>query len=72
MNGDQMLLHQNRSASQKTLNIKGYEIYFKKNYSLSSERITTFTQVSGDPNIVVRLGFIFTGKDTRPKLSSPE
>ena len=47
-------------------------MYVKENYSLSRERITAFTQVSSDPNAVVRPEFVFKGKGTRTKLNSPE
>ena len=40
INGDQMPLHRNESASQKTLNIQGCDTYVKENYSLSRERVT--------------------------------
>ena len=72
INGDQMPLHRNESASQKTLNIKGCEAFVKENYSLSRERITAFTQVSSDPNIVVKPEFVFKGKGTRTCLKPPD
>ena len=72
INGDQMPLNRNESSTQKKLNIKGNETYVKENYSLSRERITAFTQVSSDPGIVVKPGFVFKGKGTRIKLNHPD
>ena len=72
INGDQVPLHRNDSASQNTLDIKGYKTYVKENYSLSRERIIAFTQVSSDPNVVVRPGFVFKGKGIRKTLNPPE
>lgn len=45
INGDQMPLHRNESASSKTMTLKGQETYVKENYMLSRERVTVFTQV---------------------------
>ena len=71
INGDQMPLHRNESASQKTLNIQGCDTYVKENYSLSRERVTAFTQASSDPSIKVLPEFVFKGKGTRTKLQPP-
>ena len=71
INGDQMPLHRNESASQKTLNIQGCDTYVKENYSLSRERVTAFTQASSDPSIKVLPEFVFRGKGTRTKLQPP-
>ena len=68
INGDQMPLHRNESASQKTLNIQGCDTYVKENYSLSREPVTAFTQASSDPSIKVLPEFVFKGKGTRTKL----
>ena len=35
INGDQMSLHRNESASQRTLNFTGLDTYVKENYSLA-------------------------------------
>ena len=40
INGDQMPLHRNESASQKTLPLKSEEVFVKENYMLSRERFT--------------------------------
>lgn len=72
INGDQMPLHRNESASQKTLSIKGCDTYVKENYTLSRERVTAFTQASSDPSIVVKPEFVFKGKGTRTHLSPPD
>ena len=37
INGDQMLLHRNKNASQKTLAFKRLDTYVKENYMLSRE-----------------------------------
>ena len=42
INGDQMPLHRNENASQKSLSFKGETTYVKENYMLSRERITVF------------------------------
>ena len=38
INGDQMPLHRNKSAFQRTLNFTGLDTYVKENYSLARER----------------------------------
>jgi len=38
-----MPLHRNESASQRTLNFTGMDIYVKENYSLSRERVTVYS-----------------------------
>ena len=38
INGDQMPLHRNKSASQRTLNFTGLDTYVKENYLLARER----------------------------------
>ena len=43
INGDQMPLHRNKSASQKTRSLKLEEVFVNENYMLSSERGTCFT-----------------------------
>ena len=37
INGDQMPLHRNESASQKTLSLKSEDVFVKENYMLSRE-----------------------------------
>ena len=71
INGDQMPLHRNESASQKTLNIQGCDTYVKENYSLSRERVTAFTQASSDPSLKVFPEFVFKGKGTHTYLQPP-
>ena len=68
INDDQMPLHRNKSASQKTLNIQRCDFYFKENYSLSRECITAFTQALSDPSIKVFQEFVFKGKRTSTHL----
>ena len=51
INGDQMPLHRNESAQQKTLNFKSQDTFVKENYHLSRERATVFTQVCSDESI---------------------
>ena len=51
INGDQMPLHRNESASQKTFYLKSKEVFVKENYMLSRERITCFTHLCNDPKI---------------------
>ena len=51
INGDQMPLHRNESASQITLNFSGLDTYVKENYSLARERVTVYTQVANDASI---------------------
>ena len=46
INGDQMPLHRNEDASQKTLAFQGLVTYVKENYMLSRERATVFKQTS--------------------------
>ena len=45
INGDQMPLHSNESAGQKTLSLKSEETFVKENYMLFRERVTCFTQL---------------------------
>ena len=71
INDDQMPLHRNKSASQKTLNIQRCDLYFKENYSLSTECITAFTKAFSDPSIKVFQEFVFKGKRTRTHLQPP-
>ena len=72
INGDQMPLHRNENASQKTLSFTGETTYVKENYMLSRERITVFTQVSSDTSNPLPLPeFVFKGKGTRTKLNRP-
>lgn len=72
INGDQMPLHRNENATQKTLSFKGETTYVKENYMLSRERVTVFTQVSTDPaKPLPHPEFVFKGKGTRTKLNHP-
>ena len=43
INGDQMPLHINESASQKMLSLKSDPSFIKESYMLSRERVTYFT-----------------------------
>ena len=72
INGDQMPLHRNESASQKTLSFTGETTYVKENYMLSRERVTVYTQVSTDQaNPLPHPEIVFKGKGTRTKLNHP-
>ena len=63
-----MPLHRNESSTQKTLNFVDMDAYVKKNYNLSRERVTVFTQVSSSSDINLNPEFVFKGKGTRTKL----
>ena len=71
INGDQMPLHRNESASQKTLAFTGQDTFVKENYMFSRERITAYTQISSD-NQQFKPEFVFKGKGTRTRLNPPE
>ena len=71
INGDQMPLHRNESAGQKTLSLKSEDNSVKENYMLSRERATCFTQLSSDPKITLKPEFVFKGKGTRTHLNPP-
>ena len=72
INGNQMPLHRNESASQKSLNFTGMDTYVKENYNLSRERITVFTQLCSDPGVIFKPEFVFKGKETRTVVHSPK
>ena len=72
INGDQMPLHTNESAGQKTLSLKSEETFIKENYMLSRERVTCFTQLRSDPKVDLKPEFVFKGKGTRTHLTPPE
>ena len=72
INGDQMSLHRNESAGQKTLSLKSEETFVKENYLLSRERVTCFTQLCSDPKVDLKPEFVFKGKGTRTHLTPPE
>ena len=69
INKDQIPLHRNKNASQKTLTFKGLDTYAKENYMLSRERATVFTQTSSGFSIDLKSKFVFKGKGTRTKLN---
>ena len=72
INGDQMPLHRNENASQKTLSFTGETTYVKENYMLTRERITVLTQVSSDTSNPLPLPeFAFKGKGIGTKLNHP-
>ena len=71
INSDQMPLHHNENASQKTLEFKGLDTYVKENYMLSRERATVFTQSSSDSSVDLKPEFVFKGKGTRTKSNPP-
>ena len=64
-----MPLHNNENASQKTLAFKGLDTYVKKNYMLSRERATVFTQTLSDSSIDLKPEFVLKLKGTRTKLN---
>ena len=72
INGDQMPLHRNESASQKTLSLKSETTFVKENYMLSRERVTCFTQLCSDPQVNLLPEFVFKGKGTRTHLQPPK
>ena len=72
INGDQMPLHRNESASQKTLSFKSEATFVKENYMLSRERVTCFTQLCSDPKVSLKPEFVFKGKGTRTHLTPPQ
>lgn len=71
INGDQIPLHQNESASQKTLSLKSETTFVKENYMLSKERVTCFTQLCSDPQVKLQSEFMFKGKGTQTHLQPP-
>ena len=72
INGDQMPLHRNESASQRTLNFTGLDTYVKENYLLARDRATVYTQVANDSSIKLLPEFVFKGKGTRTKVNAPK
>ena len=74
INGDQMPFHRNESASPRTLNFTGLDIYVKENYLLARERerVTVYTQVGNGSSIKLLAEFVFKGKGTRTKVNAPE
>ena len=69
INEDQMKLHNNENASQKTLAFKGLDTYVKENYMLSRERATVFTQTLSDSSIDLNAEFVVKLKGTRTKMN---
>ena len=65
INGDQMLLHRNESAGQKTLSLKSEETFVKENHMLSRERVTCFTQLCSDPKVDLKPEFVLKGKGSQ-------
>ena len=61
-----MPLHRNESSQQKTLSFKGKDTFVEENYMLFRDRVTVFTQVSSEKNILDP-EFVFKGKGTRTK-----
>ena len=72
INGDQMPLHRNASASRKTLSLKSEKVFVKENYMLSRERVTCFTQLCSDPKTELKSEFVFKGKGTRTHFTLPK
>lgn len=74
INGDQMPLHRNESAGQKTLSLRDCPTYVKENYMLSRERVTVYTQASNKKGLAIRPQFVFKGKGThlQSKLNRPD
>ena len=71
INGDQMRLHRNESASQRTLSLTSETTFVKENYMLSRKRVTYFTQVCSDPHIKLLPEFVPKGKGTITHLQPP-
>ena len=67
INGNRMPLHRNESSQQKTLSFKGEDTFVEENYMLFRDRVTVFTQVSSEKNIILDPEFVFKGKGTRTK-----
>ena len=65
-----MPLHHNESVGQKTLSLKNNPVFVKKNYMLSQERATIYTQVSSEGKLIPE--FVSKGKGTRTKLNPSE
>ena len=72
INGGQMPLHRNESASQKTLSLKSEEVFVKENYMLSRERVPCLTQLCSDPKIQLKPEFVFKVIGTRTHLTPPK
>ena len=73
VNGDQMPLHRNESASQKILSRTGETTFVKENYMWLREIATVFTQVSSDKSTPIPLPeFVLKGTCTRIKLNHPK
>ena len=73
INGDQMPLHRNEVAEQKTLAFKNREDYVKENHMLSRERVTVFTQESSEKDSEYLPEFVFKGVGSRTRIEvSPE
>ena len=69
INGDQMPLHKNETAQEKSMACKGEDTFVKENHKLSRERVTVFTQVTSVSNIDLQPEFIFKGKGVRAKVA---
>ena len=48
INGGQVLLQRNESASQKMLSLKLETVFVKENYMLSRKRVNSFTQLCSE------------------------
>ena len=72
INEDQMPLHRNESAVQKTLSLKSEETFVKENYMLYRERVNCFTQLCSVRKVDLNPEFVFKGKGTRTPLTPPE
>lgn len=66
INGNQLLLHWNEFATQKTKTFKNVDSCVKENYSLSRERATVFMQISSDPAASFIPEFGIKGKKQEP------
>ena len=72
INGDQMPVHCNDIASQRTLNFTGLGTYAQENYLLARQRVTAYTHVANDLSVKLLPEFVFKGKGTRTKVIAPE
>ena len=70
INRNQMPLHQNKSSSQKTLNLTEYETYVTENYNFSREQVTVFTQVINDPTLNLKPELAFKEKRYSNKINT--
>ena len=72
INGDQMPLHRNKGAGQKTVTLKSEEAFAKVKYMLSRERVTCFVQLWSNPKGDLKPELLIESKGTQTHLTPPE